>query len=172
MIDKSLLSGTTRLPELLTPQDIANVLAVKPQGVAINRVTTSVRVYHECQNFRPHTVEAVSTRPLENLQQAVFRYYLVTNEWMKLNYDWLPPGIVGEIIIKNVEGGRTQARVSPEQAKLAAESIVLIGVREPRRDFVVRPKGVPFIAEKYEVEELWLCAPNTPVNIEVTVLPR
>lgn len=171
-MDKSLMNKTDKMPVLVSPEDIAGMLAVKPAGTAINRITAAVRIYHECQGFRPQTVEAISSKPLENLLQAYQRYLVIGPEWTEVEYGWLPVGTVGIIIIRNVTGEGLQTRPTPQQIKKISEQILLLGVDQKKEHFVVRPKGVPFVAEKDDIGELWLRASEDPVNIELTMIAR
>ena len=114
-----------------------NTTALAPVHRPIQRMTVCSMVHHERSGERPQSLETSFSSTLTSDEESYTRKCKANEEWVPLNFGFVPIDQVGMFVIENVEG--RNFHVNPSEQELDQIRLRVIEVA------VVGAEDVPFV---------------------------
>lgn len=146
------------------------ILSAKPTPVSLNRISGTLRLYVEREGVAPLVIQGQFDNKIENDVQPYVRDLRVTGEWTELEFAWIPPGVVGTIIIENRAGVGLTTNPTPEEEEKLKNKFLYLST-DKTDQWIIRPKRF-FIAERNDIPKLWIRADTPPVKAIVSIIAR
>lgn len=138
-----------------------------------DRITVLGHIHYEQYMEQPFTFPFRTTMMVDSQLEPVRKRMIIEHKPTALYLGDLEPERVCILAIENRSGRHITHAPTKEEASILANQIVRVRLNGSTKGFLVRPKGMPFLAEVESSDDVILEAVNEePVHINLCIFPK